>query len=562
MLPMHHRPDLVVLSILVATLAGYVSLDHTQRALRTSAVRGRRRAVLAAAATMGLGIWSMHFLGMLALDLERPVSYRLDLVGVSMAAAVLGAGVALWVITRPGARRAALFTGAGYMGAAIGAMHYSGIAAMVVDAHMTWNAGLVGLSVLVAYAASLFALASVFAQRQASVWALRRRLAAAVVLGLGVSGLHYLAMHALHFHAASTGAAHSGLKAGAIATLLVVASVVMLVILLAGAHLDQRRAATAQDFAVVARVMHEVGRSKDARASIGRAVCELTGAAMGGLLEPDGRGNLVLTAAHGLEGPVTISLAERSASGSVFLSRESLFASDIPNSPVVAALAGRYGVESALYEPVVLDDTAVGVLFVAWARRVKHLEDRSVSIARLLAAEAAFVIERADLTTRLERLARTDQLTGLANRRTADEELGRFLARSRRDGEPQSEAMIYLAHFKAYNDRHGHAGGDRMLQSAAHAWTETLRAGDLLARYGGEEFVAVFPQCGLDDAGAAADRLREALPDSISCSIGVALWNRGESAFELLNRADAALYKAKAGGRDRTVIARETAYTG
>ena len=158
-----------------------------------------------------------------------------------------------------------------------------------------------------------------FSQRsETSVWALRRRVAAAVVLGLGVSGLHYLAMQAVHFHATGATMAHAGLETGAIATLLVGASAVMLVILLAGAQLDQRRAATAQDLAAVATVMREIGRSDDARASIGRAVCELTGAAMGGLLEPDGRGNLVLSAAHGLEDAITISLAERSASGTAF----------------------------------------------------------------------------------------------------------------------------------------------------------------------------------------------------------------------------------------------------
>jgi diguanylate cyclase (GGDEF)-like protein len=281
---------------------------------------------------------------------------------------------------------------------------------------------------------------------------------------------------------------------------------------------------------------------------------------MGGLFEPDGHGNLVLTGAHGIEGPVTIDFGERSASGTVFLTRQGLFVSDIASSPEVGALARRFGVASALYEPVVLDDDAVGVLFVAWQRRVKRVEDRSVSVARLLAAEAAFVIERADLTARLESLARTDELTGLPNRRTADEELGRFLARSRRAGQPLSVAMIDLDHFKAYNDRHGHGGGDRLLQEVAKAWSDTLRTGDLLARYGGEEFVAVFPDCALDDAGAAAERLRAALPETVTCSIGVALWNRGESAHELLSRADAALYKAKAGGRDRVVVARETTY--
>src|SRR4051794_21476726 len=91
-LPMHFSLDLVLLSILIATLAGYVALDLTQRALRASKRRSRRVWLLVGAATMGLGIWSMHFLGMLALDLRRPVHYRLDLVAVSMLAAVLGAG--------------------------------------------------------------------------------------------------------------------------------------------------------------------------------------------------------------------------------------------------------------------------------------------------------------------------------------------------------------------------------------------------------------------------------------------------------------------------------------
>jgi diguanylate cyclase (GGDEF)-like protein len=341
---------------------------------------------------------------------------------------------------------------------------------------------------------------------------------------------------------------------------LVALLVVAMALMLARARLDRRRAATAYDLAAVAAVMREIGRSDDARASIGRAVCELTGAAMGGLLEPDGHGNLVITGAHGLDDSITISLEERSASGSAFHSRAPLFVSDIASSPAVAALVHRYPVASALFEPVVLDHRAVGVLFVAWERRVKRLEDRSVSLARLLAAEAAFVIERADLIARLERLARTDELTDLPNRRTADEELGRLLARSRRAGEPLSVAMIDLDHFKAYNDRHGHAGGDRLLRNAAQAWAQTLRAGELLARYGGEEFVAFFPGCTLDDAEVAAERLRAALGDAITCSIGVALWNRGESAFELLGRADAALYRAKAGGRDRTIVARETTY--
>jgi diguanylate cyclase (GGDEF)-like protein len=558
-LSMHFSPDLVGLSVVVATLAAYVSLDLTHRALHTKLFSTRRTWLFAGASSMGLGIWSMHFLGMLALDIRRPVAFRMDLVAVSMVAAVVGAGVALWVITRPGAGRHALFTGAGFMGAAIGTMHFAGMASMEVNAHMTWSLPLVGISVVLAYAASLLALGLVFVQRgESGRWMFSRRVAAALALGLAVAGLHYTAMAAVEFHGMSGMSATHAVNASGITGLLIAAAVVMLVILLAGAQLDQRRAALANDLTRVARVMREIGRSEDARASVCRAACDLTDGTLAGLLEPDGEGNLIVTAAFGMEDAeaIRIPLTEETACGRAFLSSRHRFVSNVPRDPSVQhTLAQRNAVESALYEPVVLDDESVGVLFVGWTARVRRLEDRSISLAGLLAAEAAFVIERADLTAQLERLARTDELTGLANRRTADEELARFLSRARREAAPLAVAMLDLDHFKAYNDTHGHAGGDRLLRTAASRWSDVLRGGDLLARYGGEEFLVLFPGCPTEAAASAADRLREALPEGVTCSVGVAVWSGYESATELVARADAALYEAKESGRDRTVLA-------
>ncbi len=554
-LAMHHSPSLVLLSILVAMLAGHIALDLTQRAARW---RAPGVGLAAAAATMAAGIWSMHFIGMLALDMGgMPMRYRLDLVVLSLLAALVGCGVALWVITRPGARRGALFSAAGFMGAAVGAMHYLGVASMEMPAHVRWNLPLVAASLAIGYGAALFALWLVF-ERGAldGPWRLGRRLGAAVAFGVGVGGLHYTAMAAAHFEPAAGHAMDGGMNTNAIAALLVVAAAVMLIVLLAGAHLDQRRAALAQDLELVAKLMREVGRSADARASICRAVCQLTGADYGALMEPDGAGNLVLAAAHGLQRPpLRISLTETSGCGRAFLTGEARFVPDMARDPHVHASARSDGPHSALYEPVVLDDRPVGVLYVAWTRRMRRLEDRAFSVAGLLAAEAAFVIERADLTARLERLARTDELTGLANRRTANEELERFLARAARDREPLSVAILDLDHFKAYNDSHGHAGGDRLLQAAAAAWTDALRGGDHIARFGGEEFLVLFPRCAAEDAAAAADRLRAAMPSEATCSVGVAAWDGGETAQQLLARADAALYAAKAAGRDRTVVA-------
>jgi diguanylate cyclase (GGDEF)-like protein len=552
---MHHSASLVLLSVLVAMLAGHIALDLTQRAARW---RAPGAGIAAAAATMAVGIWSMHFVGMLALEMGGTrMRYRLDLVALSLLAALIGCGVALWVITRPGARRGALFSAAGFMGAAVGAMHYLGVASLEMPAHVHWNLALVAASLAIGYGAALFALWLVF-ERGAldGPWRLGRRLGAAVAFGAGVAGLHYTAMAAARFDPVAGHALDGGMNTNGIAALLVVAAAVMLVVLLAGAPLDQRRAALAQDLEVVARMMREIGRSGDPRASVCRAVCRLTGADHSVLMEPDGTGHLVLAAAHGLERPpLRISLTETSGCARTFLTGEARFVPDLAREPHVLASARAHGSQSALYEPVVLDDRVVGVLLIAWTRRMRRLEDRAFSLAGLLAAEAAFVIERADLTARLERLAGTDELTGLANRRTANEELERFLARAGRDGEPLSVAMLDIDHFKHYNDTHGHAGGDRLLAAAATAWTGALRSGDHIARYGGEEFLVLFPRCPAGHAAAAADRLRAAMPAGATCSVGVAPWDAVETAQQLLDRADAALYAAKAAGRDRTVVA-------
>ena len=152
------------------------------------------------------------------------------------------------------------------------------------------------------------------------------------------------------------------------------------------------------------------------------------------------------------------------------------------------------------------------------------------------------------------RLARTDALTGVANRRAWDDELPRELTRAARSATPLCVALLDLDHFKDYNDRHGHQAGDRLLKAAAAAWQSRLRKTDLLARYGGEEFAVLLPDCGLDVGMEIAERLRTAQPEG-TCSIGVAAWDGHEAAAHLVARADRALYAAKEGGRDRSCAA-------
>jgi diguanylate cyclase (GGDEF)-like protein len=163
-------------------------------------------------------------------------------------------------------------------------------------------------------------------------------------------------------------------------------------------------------------------------------------------------------------------------------------------------------------------------------------------------------VEISRLVSRLQGLARTDPLTGVPNRRVWEEELPRELERARRMSTPLCMAMIDLDNFKAYNDRFGHQAGDLVLKQAASAWRAQVRTTDLLARYGGEEFVLLLPACALEDAIKIIERLRTVTPQ-VTCSIGVASWDFQESAAELFERADQALYAAKAEGRNRYVAA-------
>ena len=184
--------------------------------------------------------------------------------------------------------------------------------------------------------------------------------------------------------------------------------------------------------------------------------------------------------------------------------------------------------------------------------------------AFVLAASVAYLVnwrlserqavEISRLVSRLEGLARTDPLTGVPNRRVWEEELPRELDRARRAGTGLCVAMIDLDNFKAYNDRHGHQAGDLVLKEAATAWRAEVRSTDLLARYGGVEFVVLLPACALADAVTIIERLRAATP-LVTCSVGLAEWDFQEASNDLVERADQALYAAKAEGRNRYVTA-------
>jgi diguanylate cyclase (GGDEF)-like protein len=316
--------------------------------------------------------------------------------------------------------------------------------------------------------------------------------------------------------------------------------------------------------AAVTEATREVARTTDsnvAREIICSAACTVTGARFAKLMERSPDGDLVMTANHGLEGgsPLTVAPAdEASGAGSVFFSKKPLFVEDARGDDRISQrVVMATGAISMHFEPVLRNEEAVAVLVVGWNRQVDG-SSRIAASMRMLAAETAMTLERSDLLARLEEVARTDDLTGLLNRRGWEEQLPRELARSRRNGDPLCVAMLDLDFFKNYNDQRGHQAGDRHLKQSASAWGRELRASDTLARYGGEEFSVALPGCRLENARDIVERLRAAMPGEQTVSAGVVCWNGRETAEELVGRADAALYEAKRMGRDCLVVAGDT----
>ncbi len=325
------------------------------------------------------------------------------------------------------------------------------------------------------------------------------------------------------------------------------------------AELELRR--QAEDVEALAEAVGELARStvaEEARAVICRAAARIAGADMGVLYEPDPSGTgLRVTASEGCDlTERVLQFNQRAGSLEAFSSREQLFVSEVENHPASThSVFFDTGATSILWVPVHDGDDALGVIAVAWRERLEELPDRLRRVMSVIGGDAAVAIERAAMLDRLERMARTDDLTGLINRRAWDDELNREVVRARREDAPLAVAMLDLDRFKDYNDRHGHQAGDSLLREAARAWRGVLRETDLLARYGGEEFTVALAGCDAETASQLVERLRTITPEGESCSAGLACWDGRESPEELVGRADRALYAAKQSGRDRTIVA-------
>ncbi len=216
--------------------------------------------------------------------------------------------------------------------------------------------------------------------------------------------------------------------------------------------------------------------------------------------------------------------------------------------------------------PLRAGETTVGTL-VCGSRKADALPETAQRELSMLALQAAEALVRTRLYEQMERLATTDGLTGLLNRRTFNAELDKRLREAQRYRRPLSLLLLDVDHFKRVNDTHGHPAGDSVLRGVARLAGKQARETDLVARYGGEEMALVLPETDAGGATVIAERIRAAVAAAshateqgaikVTISIGVATWpGAGEDPEALIASADKALYRAKQSGRNRVEVAR------
>jgi diguanylate cyclase (GGDEF)-like protein/PAS domain S-box-containing protein len=508
-----HDLRLVVLAAIVCALSSFATFRLLHHA-RT--VHGQMRHVWLAvsAVSIGFGIWSTHFIAMLAFSPGIPSGYNISLTALSLMAAILLTGAGLAVAMMPNWRAGPVFGGAIVAGG-IAAMHYTGMAAFEIAGIVVWDFGMVALSIVLGAVLGAIAL-PVGLHNESEKW----KAAGAILLTLAICSHHFTGMAAVTILPdPAIVVPNSALHPGLLAILVCVASLTIILLALTAVALDLRDKRRAE---------LETDRMRG-----------LANAAVEGLLVCDG--DTIVT--------VNDSFAQLIGSTSTALvgskldsclpdesARERLLTST--NQPMEVTLRHRDG--STIPAEVILRP-------IDYAGLPHHV----IAVRDLRA--------RKQNEQHIRYLAHHDALTSLPNRTHFNTMIEQALEALPKDNK-LAVLCLDLDRFKEVNDLFGHAAGDKVLQTVANRIGALLGNGQIMARLGGDEFAILLPNvANADSAGRFAEGVLEALrvkgdtpeTDSISSSVGIAIYpDDATDRQTLLNHADTALYRAKTEGRN------------
>ncbi len=571
---------LVILSIVIATLAAYSAFDTFDRLNAARHQIAQIAWLSTGAVTLGGGIWSMHFIAMLAVEMDMVVHYDIALTILSAAVAIAASGLAMRIVSAGKKSVMRTLSGGVILGAGIGVMHYMGMAAMRMEASLQYDPLVFGISIIVAVVMSSLSLRLLdfgLAARSLAV-----KSCGAVLMGLSIASMHYTGMAATYFTPGEAHVMTSNMFLSHTALAMVVGGVAFI----------------ATQITLIASILSRQFEQKDRElTSQGLYLEKVLENAVDGitLIRPDGKiivVNPVMEACFGYSKAeligqnISMLMSDDNARHHNDYLRDAQ-TTKLKTLGTVRELSARR--KDGSYFPIDIAVSSIelpdgryfmGVLRDITERKATEDErDRLISELRFnrdlmveQAQRANFLAEELSAQKRVaeanrkrsDYLARHDALTQLPNRRFFFEHLEKVLSSSIAPGCAVAVLFIDLDKFKMVNDVMGHERGDKLLIEVTKAISDCIRQTDMVARIGGDEFAVATNVVTSNDNSEArilAERICNSLripvdtdgePIIIGASVGVAMYPiHGENIDDLMKSADAAMYQAKNAGRNR-----------
>ncbi len=529
----YHLP-LVLFSIMIAIIASFAALDLGVR-INKSKGFSRYLWLSGGAFAMGLGIWSMHFIAMLAFHLHIPVTYNLTLVIASIIPAIFSSGLALFIVSRSFMRKSQVLIGAFFIATGIVSMHYTGMEAMVMNAKIEYNPFLLALSAIIAYVVSLVALLLLFLANQnydsPGFW--WRKSSSALIMGIAIAGMHYTGMSAATFkHDHRQSNMHTSLMDNTfLAYSIGIGILIILGLVFIGTFIKKRFESQSLESERKFRSVIESANDAIILAdSKGIIISWNKGAQLiFGYQEKDVLGkNLQIIIPEKFREAHHKGMKRFNSTG---------------KPHVIGKTVELFGLRKDGSEfPIELS-------LAAW------LEDGETYFSSIIRD----ITERKKAEEKINQMVYRDPLTGLPNRHLLNDRLTLALDQASENKQTIGIMFIDLDRFKYINDTLGHAIGDRLLIEVSKRVQSCMGKADTLSRQGGDEFVVLLPNTTSDEITKKAHQIIDLFTQSfmlepemfVTPSIGISLYpTDGKDIETLIKNADTAMYRAKEQGRN------------
>ncbi|MGE8078880.1 EAL domain-containing protein [Peribacillus loiseleuriae] len=529
----YHLP-LVLLSILLSIIDSFAALNL---GIRINKARGFARYIwlFGGAFAMGMGIWSMHFIAMLAFHLSIPVTYNLIWVIISIIPAIISSGLALYIVNRPSLGTTSVILGSLFIATGIVSMHYIGMEAMEMGASIEYNPFLWVLSVIIAFFASLVALYLLFYVSQnpktPRIW--WRKTGSALIMGIAISSMHYVGMSAAKFkpyhqHSLSGPTFNSTLLAYSI-------GIGMLIIL---------------GFVFISMVVDHRFESQSIESE--RKFRSVIESANDAIILADSKGSII---SWNKGAQIIFGYEDKEVLGKklqIIIPEQLREAHQLGMNRYLSTNKPRVIGKTVELQGLRKDgnEFPIELSVATWK------EEGNIYFSSIIRD----ITERKHAEEKINQMVYRDHLTGLPNRHLLNDRLTQALDQANENTHIIGIMFIDLDRFKFVNDTLGHAVGDHLLIEVAKRIQACVGKMDTVCRQGGDEFIVLLPNTTAEDVTKSAQKIVDLFSHTIvlnehemivTPSIGIALYpSDGRDIETLIKNADTAMYRVKEQGKN------------